>query len=130
MLAEITFDLESIMGYGKLIIGSVLALVAMICVAPSLPGIWSKIKDLIPAPKPKSRFILTTTPLSAVGSDSSGCRSYLQLIKESAPRGNPEVWWEYASQGLTEIQVSRAEAALVVRKPFVSTLTSTAEGKP
>ncbi len=41
-----------------------------------------------------------------------GINEYLNMIKETAPNANYEVWWGYAELGMTQAQVAIEEAKL------------------
>lgn len=41
-----------------------------------------------------------------------GFAEHLQIIEDTAPNANTEVWWQYAKQELTEAEVAIAEAKL------------------
>ena len=41
-----------------------------------------------------------------------GFAEHLQIIEDTAPNANTEVWWKYAKEELTEAEVAIAEAKL------------------
>lgn len=113
MLAELTLDLEQITSAGKIVAGIVLASIAL----------WFNrdlFKNLLPAkattndspPEPSLRSSDELPP--------EGFIEHLKIIQGAAPKGNPEVWWDYATKGLTEAQVAKAEALLVTTRPKVT----------
>lgn len=42
----------------------------------------------------------------------AGFAEHLQIIEDTAPNANTEVWWKYAKEELTEAEVAIAEAKL------------------
>lgn len=113
-LAELSIDLNNLPSL-KVIVGSVLALVAVLSVGiPGLAKWLPKLKNLTDS-LPKVSDSVTPTR-SSDQAPPEGFVEHLQIIKEAAPNGNAEVWWNYALQGMTEAQVAKAEASLVQRK--------------
>lgn len=125
-LAELSIDLNNLPSL-KVIVGSILALVALVSVGiPGLAKWLPKLKSLFDSLPEKSSPVKPSPEKSVIEREGTqrssdqlppeGFVEHLQIIKEAAPNGNAEVWWNYALQGMTEAQVAKSEATLVQRK--------------
>lgn len=113
-LAELSINLNSLPSM-KVILGCILTFIAVISVGiPTIRKYLLQLQSLVTPTVSKS-----TNPEMTRSSDQAppeGFVAHLTIIKEAAPKGNPTVWWDYATKGLSEAEVAKAEAALVERK--------------
>lgn len=112
MLAEITLDIADMKIW---LVAGLFAISFFTLVWPllkSLPAKASKAVDWL-------SFVDPAAPAPAdpngTGSDKPapiGINEYLNMIKETAPNADYEVWWDYAERGMTQAQVAIEEAKL------------------
>jgi hypothetical protein len=115
-LAQMTIDLGVVSSLIKYGLAAVLIAVAFFSfVLPLL----RKITIAVPAKLPQLPQDKPTVKPAERNSDSpppAGFVEHLQIIEATAPNAGPQVWWEYAKAGMTEVEVAKAEAKLA-RQP-------------
>jgi len=115
-LAQMTVDLGVVSNLIKYGLAAVLIAVAFFSfVLPLL----RKITIAVPTKLPQLPSEKETTKVPAKNSDTpppAGFVEHLQIIEATAPNAGPQVWWEYAKAGMTEVEVAKAEAKLA-RQP-------------
>lgn len=81
--------------------------------------LWPILKEWFEKlPKTNSTPVNSEPSPPVKGSDKpapEGFVEHLKVIQAAAPNGNPEAWWGYALQGLTEADTMRAEVKLARR---------------
>lgn len=77
--------------------------------------IWpylSSILEIINRPGGDGNFKRRDSGRSSDSPPPKGFTEHLQVIENTAPNANTEVWWKYAKAGLTEVEVAISEAKL------------------
>tara|TARA_Y100000004_G_C8609259_1_gene283991 strand:+ start:93 stop:443 length:351 start_codon:yes stop_codon:yes gene_type:complete len=107
-----TVDLSDLGNLKFVLIAALFAISAYSLIWPSLKELFKGLKGLkVPS--------ITDFEHKRKGVDRSsdtpppkGFAEHLQIIEDTAPNANTQVWWDYAKQELTEAEVAIAEAKL------------------
>lgn len=112
-LAQLTLDLGTTSSLIKYALAGVLVAVAFFSfVLPLL----RKLAVTVPTKVPQLPVVPANTTRTSDSPPPAGFVEHLQIIEATAPNAGPQVWWEYAKAGMTEIDVAKAEAKLA-RQP-------------
>lgn len=116
-LAQMTIDLgvaSSLIKYG---LAAVLIAVAFFSfVLPLLRKITIAVPTKPPQLPQDKPILVKPVERNSDFPPPAGFVEHLQIIEATAPNAGPQVWWEYAKAGMTEVEVAKAEAKLA-RQP-------------
>jgi hypothetical protein len=102
-------DLSMLGGLKSWLIAGLFAVSAYFLIWPSLKSLFRNFKlpslDVV-THKRKGVDRSSDTP------PPTGFAEHLQIIQDTAPNANCEVWWDYAKKEMTEAEVAIAEAKL------------------
>lgn len=116
-LAQITLDLAT--GSNLIKYALVAVLIAVAFFSFVLPLLRKTFATTAAKPTAQNQPTSNAGTLPARTSDTpppAGFVEHLEVIEANAPNAGPQVWWEYAKAGMTEVEVAKAEAKLA-RQP-------------
>jgi len=107
-----TLDLETASSLIKDVLAGVLVAVAFFSfVLPLL----RKLAVAVATKAPQLPISPAKTTRTSDSPPPAGFIEHLEIIEATAPNAGPQVWWEYAKAGMTEIEAAKAEAKLARR---------------